>query len=425
MNQDPDLQDSNQIQKDATLTLRTLESVLLASEELDTLTSHRQSLHSLAAKYKDALVKVQKRKAINDHLNLTAKDEESVLHVLTPLTEAEQHAYDVTSKLLSLFRKTVGSDVMLAAERDRKNETRALVYLLVRLRLDQEEGAPASDAQKQLFEKVAKLSMQLVNERNLDAKDDTPSDITPTEDATKDVASTEDTGKDDVPNPDAANDDTLAQDALMEDLFDHEALYHDAQNHDAQNHDAQNLDAQNHDVQNPDVPKNHDAQNHDAQNLDAQNHDVQNPDVPKNHDAQYDNAQYDNAPKQAGESILIAAGQFISIGYKPQTADALGDTQKEILAEIRKLCMDFFHTVSEDRGKTELDDSYQASEDIRCLAESINRRFGYILAKVETKSTTQRQELIMLVNLNLNHFMEECRKDVKRVEERIHRSSSE
>ena len=399
MNQDPDLQDSNQIQKDATLTLRTLESVLLASEELDTLTSHRQSLHSLAAKYKDALVKVQKRKATNDHLNLTAKDEESVLHVLTPLTEAEQHAYDVTSKLLSLFRKTVGSDVMLAAERDRKNETRALVYLLVRLRLDQEEGAPASDAQKQLFEKVAKLSMQLVNERNLDAKDDTPSDITPTEDATKDVASTEDTGKDDVPNPDAANDDTLAQDALMEDLFDHEALYHDAQNHDAQNHDAQNLD--------------------------AQNHDIQNPDVPKNHDAQYDNAQYDNAPKQAGESILIAAGQFISIGYKPQTADALGDTQKEILAEIRKLCMDFFHTVSEDRGKTELDDSYQASEDIRCLAESINRRFGYILAKVETKSTTQRQELIMLVNLNLNHFMEECRKDVKRVEERIHRSSSE
>ena len=361
MNQDSGLRDSDQIQKDATLTLRTLESVLLASEELDTLTSHRWALHSLATKYKDALVKVQKCKATNEHQQLTAEDEQLVLRVLTPLTEAEQHAYDVTSRLLSLFRRTVGSDIMLAAQRDRKSETRALVYLLVRLRLDQEEGAPASDAQKQLFEKVAKLSTQLVNERKLDAKDDAPSDITPTEHATKGVALTGDTAKDDVPNADATNDDAPEQDALMGDVPDHDALDHDAQ--------------------------------------------------------------YDNAPRQAGENIMIAAGRFISLEYKPQTADDLGDTQKEILAEIRKLCIDF-HTVSEDGGKTDIDDSYQVSEDIRCLAESINKRFAYILAKVETKSASQRQELIMLVNLNLNHFMEECRKDVKRVEERNHGSSS-
>ena len=336
--------------------------MLLASEELDALTSHRQALHSLAAKYKDALVKVQKRKIATDHQDLTAKDEESVLDALTPLTEAEQHAYAVSSKLLSLFRRTVGSDVMLATERDRKNETRALVYLLVRLRLDQEDGGPASDAQKQLFEKVAKLSTQLVNERKLDAKHDAPSDITSTEDATKDVAPTEDTAKDDVPNANAANNDTLEQEALLEEVPDYDALNHDAQ--------------------------------------------------------------YDNAPEQAGENILIAAGRFISLEYKQQTADALGDTQTETLAEIRKLCIDF-RTDGEDRGKIELDDSYQASEDIRCLAQSINQRFGYILAKVETKSATQRQELIRLVNLNLNHFMEECREDVKRVEERKRRSSSD
>ena len=369
------MRDSDQIQNNATLTLRTLESLLLASEELDTLTSHRQALHSLAAKYKDALVKVQKCKAIDDHQDLTAKDEELILHVLKPLTDAELHAYDVTSKLLSLLRRTVGSDVMLDAKRDRKNETRALVYVLLRLRLEQEYKSPATNAQKQLFKKVAELCTQFVNKRGPDAKDDAPDNLTPTEDATKDVAPSADTAKDDAPTENTAKDDAPSKNTAKDD---------------APNDDAANDETLKHDALMKDAPD-HDALNHDAQ--------------------------YDNAPKQARENILVVAGRFISLEFKPQTANALGDNQKQILAEIRKLCIDF-HTASEDGGTTEIDDSYQASEDIRCLAESINKRLGYILAKVETKSASQRQELIMLVNLNLNHFMEECRKDVKRVEKR-------
>ena len=136
---------------------------------------------------------------------------------------------------------------------------------------------------------MAKLSTQCVNERKPDAKHDAPSDLTPIEDATKDVGPTEDTAKDDVPKADVANDDTLKQHALMEDVPDQDALNFDAQ--------------------------------------------------------------YDNAPKQAGENILVVAGRFISQEYKPQTADALGYTQKQILAEIRKLCIDF-HTGGEDGVKT-------------------------------------------------------------------------
>ena len=360
LNQDPELQDSDQIQKNATLTLRTIESLLLLSEELDALTSQRQALESLATKYKVALVKVQKRRVTSDRQEMRAEDEQRFLRVLENLTEAERHASEVTWKLLSLLGRTVGSDVMLDAERDRKNETRAVVYLLLRLRLDQEYGSPAPNAQKQLFKKVAELCTQFVNKHKPYGQDDAPNNVTPTEDTAKDDAPSEDTAENDAPTKDTAKDDapngdTLKQNALMGDVPDHDGLNHDAQ--------------------------------------------------------------YDNAPKHAGENILVVAGRFISLEFNPLTADALGDNEKQILAEIKKLCIDF-HTVKENVGKTELDDSYQASEDIRCLAESINKRLVDILARIEMKSANQRQELIRLVNLNLNYWFEECRKDVRKVEER-------
>ena len=346
MNQDPGLRDSDQIQKNATLTLRTIESLLLANEELDTLTLHRQALCSLAAKYKAALNKVQKRRATNDRQEMTAEDEKLFRRVLEPLTDDEQRASEVTWKFLSLLRRTVGSDLMLDAERDRKNETRAVVYLLLRLRLDQEYGSPAKSAQKQLFKKVAELCTQFVDKLRSDAQDDAPNDVTPTEDNVMNDAPIEDTAEND-----ARKEDSLMPNALMEEW---------------------------------------------------------DPD----HDAQYN-----DAPKQAGENILVVAGRFISLEFKPQTADALSDDQKQILAEIKKLCIDY-HTVHEDGGTNEIDDSYQASEDIRCLAESINKRLMDILARVEMKSANQRQELIEVVNLDMNHFFEECREDVRRVEER-------
>ena len=102
---------------------------------------------------------------------------------------------------------------------------------------------------------------------------------------------------------------------------------------------------------------------------------------------------------------------------EPQTADALGNTEKQILAEITKLCSDFLN-FGNDGGKVEMDDSYLAVEEIRCLAKSINKSLGYLLAKVEMKPVNQRRELINLVNLNLNRCMDECRKDVKSVEEK-------
>ena len=345
MNRDPQLQNSDQIQKNVTLTLRTVESLLLASEELDALTSHRPALHSLAAKYKGALRKVQKRRTSNGRQKMTAEDEQLFLRVLEPLTEAEQHASRVTWKLLLLLRGTLGSDLMLEAERNRKNETRAVVYLLLRLRLDQEYGSPATDAQKQLFKKVAELCTQFVNKPKPDTQDDAPNDITPTEDYAKDDAPIEDTAEND-----AHNEDTLKPNALMDDDPVHDA-------------------------------------------------------------------QYNGAPKQAGENILVVAGRFISLEFKPQTIDALSDDQEQILAEVKKLCIDY-HTVHEAGGRTEIDDSYQASEDIRCLAESINKRLMDILARIEMKSAAQRQELIEVVNLDMNHFFEECRKDVRKVEER-------
>ena len=135
----------------------------MASEELDALTLHRQALDSLATKYKDALLMVQKRSATNDRQEMRVEDEKLFLCVLEPLTDAEQHASDVTRKLLTLLGRTVESDLMLDAERDRKNETPAVVYYLIRLSLDQEYGSPATNAQKQLFEKVAELCTQFVN----------------------------------------------------------------------------------------------------------------------------------------------------------------------------------------------------------------------------------------------------------------------
>ena len=310
--------------------------MLLANKELDALTSHRQALDSLATKYRDALAKVQKRKANNNHNNLTAKDEKSFFRVLEPMTKAEEHAYDVIWELFSLLRRMIGFDVMMDAERQCKNETRTLVYSLIKLRLDQEYGSSASNAQKQLFEKVAKLCTRFANERKPDAKDDAPIDVTPTEDATMDVAPTY----------------GIAQEV---------APKHDAPMHDALNHDAL----------------------------------------------------YNKASKQAGEDILVMAGRSILLEAKPQTADAMDNTQKQILAEITKLCLNF----GNDEGEAETDDSYQAMEDVRCLANSINKRLRYILAKVEMKSASQRRELMMLVNLNLNRFTDECREDMKRVEE--------
>ena len=111
------------------------------------------------------------------------------------------------------------------------------------------------------------------------------------------------------------------------------------------------------------------------------------------------------------------AGRFTLLELEPQTADALGNTEKQILAEITKLCSDFLN-FGNDGGKAEMDDSYLAVEEIRGLAKSINKRLGYILAKVEMKPVNQRRELINLVNLNLNRWIDECRKDVKSVEEK-------
>ena len=389
LNQDPEQRSSDQIQRDPNLTLRTIESVLLASEELDTLTSHRQALDSLAAKYKEALAKVQKRKATNDHQDMTEKDEQTFFRVLKSITDAERHAYDVTWKLFSLLHRTIGFDVMMDAERDRKNETRNLVYLLLKLRLDQEYRSPACNAQKQLFEKVAKLCTQFVNERKPDAKDDAPNGVTP-EDATKDAAPTKDTAKNDAPKDGTPKDDAPKDGTPKDDALKHGTPKDDALMNDALDGDA--LDGVAPDGVAPDG---------NAPDVDALDRDVL----------------YHDAPKQAGESILIVAGRFTLLELEPQTADALGNTEKQILAEITKLCSDFLN-FGNDGGKAEMDDSYLAVEEIRGLAKSINKRLGYILAKVEMKPVNQRRELINLVNLNLNRWIDECRKDVKSVEEK-------
>ena len=126
---------------------------------------------------------------------------------------------------------------------------------------------------------------------------------------------------------------------------------------------------------------------------------------------------YHTTSKQVGEHILLVAGRFKLLEVEPQTTDAMGDTQKQILDEISKLCTDFLN-FGNDGGEEEIKDADMAAKEIRGLARSINRRLGYILAKVEMKPVDQRQELILLVNLNLNRWMDECRKDVKRVEEK-------
>ena len=106
-----------------------------------------------------------------------------------------------------------------------------------------------------------------------------------------------------------------------------------------------------------------------------------------NHDDLNHDAQYNNAPKQAGKDILVVTGRFISLDFKPQTANALVDNQKQVVAEIKKLYIDF-HTIHDEGGKTEIDDSYQASKDILCLVESINKRIMDILARIEMKSAS-------------------------------------
>lgn len=373
LNQDPEQRNSAQIQKklsfDANLTSRTIEAVLLVSEELDALTSHRQALDSLAAKFKDALAKVHNGNVTNDIQVLTPEDDRTFSRVLEPVTEAEQHACDVTWSLFGLLCRMVRFDVMMAAERDCKKETRTLVDFLLKLGLDQGYRSSASNAQKLLFEKVAKLCTQYVDECKPDAKDDVPNGVTP-KDAAEDAARNEDTAKDDVlkvdasedvtprdevprdeiPKDDAVDDDTPAKDASDGGALDHDALYH-------------------------------------------------------------------KAPKQVGENILLVAGRFKLLELEPLTTDALGNTQKQILAEIAELCSDF-HSFGNDRGEAEMDENFLAVEEIQCLAKSINRKLGYILAKVERKPENRRRELTRLVDLNLNHWMDECRKDVKSVEEK-------
>ena len=348
VNQNPEQRNSDQIQNDANITLRIIESVLLVSEELDALISHRQALDSLAAKFKDALGKVQQRTATNGHQVLTARDEQEFIRIVGPVTADEQYVCNVTWKLISLLCKMVGFDVMTDDERDRKEESRTLVQFLLKLGFDQEYRSSASNAQKQLFEKVAKLCTQYVNECKLDEKDDVPNGVTP-EDATEDAAPPEDTAKDDVPKDDAPKDDPQMNDVLDGDALDHDAFYH-------------------------------------------------------------------NAPKQVGESILLVAGRFKSLELEPQTTDAMGNTQKQILAEISELCCHFLN-FGNDREEAEMNDAKLAVEEIRCLARSINMKSRYILGHVEMKPFNQRGELIRLVNLNLNRWMDECRKDVKRVEE--------
>ena len=365
LNQDPEPRISVQIEKDANLTLRTIESVLLVSEELDALTLHRQALDSLAAKLKVALVKVQKGKATNDHQVLTAKDVETAKdeqifsQVLEPVTDAEQHALNLTWQLFSLICRTVGLNVMTDAERDRKEDTRSLARFLLRLGFDRKFRSSTSNAQKQLFEKVAKLCTQYVNECKPDAKDEVPKSIAPKNDI-EDAAPPEDTAKDDVPKDDAPKD-----------------------------------DAPNHDAPKDDAPLN------DTPDGDALDHD----------------ALYHNAPKQVGEHILLVAGRLklLELELELHTPDAFGNNiQKRILAEIVKLCSDFLDS-GNDRGNAEMDDADLAVEEVRCLARSINTRVGHILAKIAMEPVNQRRELIQLVDLNLNRWMDECRKDVKRV----------
>ena len=348
LNQDPEPRISVQIEKDANLTLRTIESVLLVSEELDALTLHRQALDSLAAKLKDALVKAQKRKATNDYQVLT-EDEQTFSHVPESITDAERHALNVTWQLISLICRTVGFDVMTDAERDRKEETRSLAHFLLRLGSDREYRSSTSNAQKQLFEKVAKLCTQYVNECKPNAKDEVPKSITP-ENGTEDAAPPEHTAKDDAPKDDAPKDDAPMNDAPDGDAQDQDTLYH-------------------------------------------------------------------NAPKQVGEHILLVAGRLKLLELGLYTSDAFGNkTQKQILVEIVKLCSDFLE-LGNDRGKAEMDDADLAVEEVRRLAKSINTRVGYILAKVEREPINQRRELIQLVDLNLNRWMDECRNDVKSVVE--------
>ena len=363
LNQDPEPRILVQIEKDANLTSRTIESVLLVSEELDALTLHRQALDSLAAKLKDALVKVPKGKATSDHQVLTtkdvetAKDEQIFSHVLEPITDAEQYALNLTCQLFSLICRTVGLNGMTDAERDRKEETRNLARFLLRLGFDRKFRSSTSNAQKQLFEKVAKLCTQYVNECKPDAKDAVSKSITP-KNGIEDAAPPEDTAKDDVPKDDAPKD-----------------------------------DAPNHDAPKDDAPLN------DTPDGDALDQDVL----------------YHNAPKQVGEHILVVAGRLKLLELELHTPDAFGNNiQKQILAEIVKLCSDFLDS-DNDRGNAEMDDANLAVEEVRCLARSINARVGHILAKIAMEPVNQRRELIQLVDLNLNRWMDECRKDVKRV----------
>ncbi|KAK0510595.1 hypothetical protein JMJ35_007027 [Cladonia borealis] len=355
VNQDPEQRNSDQIQNDANITLRIIESVLLVSEELDALISHRQALDSLAAKFKDALGKVQQRTAANGHQVLTARDEQTFIRIVGPVTADEQNACNVTWKLISLLCKMVGFDVMTVDERDRKEGTRTLVQFLLKLGFDQEYRSSASNAQKQLFEKVAKLCTQYVNECKPDAKDDVPNGVTPG-DATEDAAPPEDTAKDDVRKDDAPKDDRQMDDVSDGDALDHDAFYH-------------------------------------------------------------------NAPKQVGENIVLVAGQFSALDLEPRITDAMGNTQKQILAEISKLWCDFLNS-GNDREVAEMNDTKLAALEIRCLAREINLSLRYILAKVEMKPVNQRRELIPLVEHNVDRCIDECRKDVKRVEEN-HQVTSE
>ena len=365
VNHNPEQRNSAQIQRYAKVTLGAMESVLLVSEELEALTSHRQALDSLAAKFKNTLGKVQIRKATNDRV----KDEQRFYHEIGPVTNDERQACEVTWKLISLLCKMVQFDVMADAERDRKENTRTLVQFLLKLGLDEGYRSSAIDAQKQLFEKVAKLCTQYVNECKPNAKDDVPNGVTPA-DATQDAAPPKDASKDDFLKDDAPRDDAPMDDAPMDD------------------------------VEKVDAPKDDPPMNN-VPDGDALDHDVL----------------YHTTSKQVGEHILLVAGRFQLLEVNPQTTDAMGDTQKQILDEISKLCTDFLN-FGNDGGEEEIKDADMAAKEIRGLARSINRRLGYILAKVEMKPVDQRQELILLVNLNLNRWMDECRKDVKRVEEK-------
>ena len=340
MNQDPEQRNLGQIQNDANITLRIIESVLLVSEELDALISHRQALDSLAAKCKDALGRVPQRTATNGHQVLTAEDEQSFIQIVGPVTADEQHACDVTWKLILLLCQMVGFDVMTVDERDRKEGTRTLVQFLLKLGLDQQYRFSASNAQKQLFEKVAKLCTQYVHECKPDATPD---------DSSEDAAPPEDTAKDDVLNDDASKDDPQVNDVPDGDALDYNAFYH-------------------------------------------------------------------NAPKQFGRNIVLVAGQFSALDLEPRITDAMGNTSKQILMDISKLCCDFSHS-GDDRVVAEMNDTELAALEIRSLVREINLSLRYILAKVEMKPVNQRRELIPLVKLNVKRWVDVCSRDVKRVEE--------